>query len=102
MSVFLGFEPFLLSNSEALFLFFLFNKCILLIFWHSLGLVSKSGHFEIIARFTKIGCQKIARKVFFYCLDEFFKKRAYEKVNFTSAPIAYWLKTSLKYSFCQR
>ena len=63
--------------------------------------MSKIGHFEIIARFTKIGRQKLQEN-FFDCLDDIFKKRAYERVNFISARNAYWLKTSLKYSYCPR
>ena len=55
--------------------------------------MSKIGHFEIIDGFTKTSCQKLQEN-FFDCLDNIFKTRASEEVNFTSAQNAYWLKSS--------
>ena len=64
--------------------------------------MSKIGHFDIIARFTKLAAEKLQENFFFAGLDDIFKKRAYEEVDVTSAKYAYWRKSSLKYSYCPR
>ena len=64
-----------------------------------LKVVSKIMHFEIINRFTKVCCRKLAKYIF-DCLDDIL--RSLQRSIFYLCPNRYWLKISLIDSYSSR